>query len=82
MNQWSPAHVMKPRQAQGRPMVAPVGCAMYERALKDLIDEAERFHADDDLTIKHLFFRCMPGDAWSGPPLAEDPSQRQHIPVL
>jgi hypothetical protein len=37
-------------------MVAPVGCAMYERALKDLIDEAERFHADDDLTIKHLFF--------------------------
>ncbi|MBJ7419672.1 MAG: hypothetical protein JHD18_05235 [Rhodoferax sp.] len=55
MNQWSPAHVMKPRQAQGRPMVTLVGCATYERALKDLIDEAERFHADDDLIIKHLF---------------------------
>jgi hypothetical protein len=54
MNQWSPAHVMKPRQAQGRPMVAPVGCAMYERAPTDLINEAERGHVDGDLNIKHL----------------------------
>ena len=65
MNQWSPARVMKPGQAQGCPLVALVGCATYERAPKDLIDEAERGHEDGDLNIKHSFLSirawCMLG---------------------
>jgi hypothetical protein len=47
--------VMKPRQAQGWPLVALVGCATHERAPKDLINEAERGHVDGDLNIKHLY---------------------------